>query len=472
MATHDYILANASGAAFRTDLNNALAAIVSNNSNSSSPATTYAYQWWADTSAGVLKIRNSANNAWIELLQLDGTLTLEDGSAANPAIAFRDDLNTGIFSAGADQINISTGGTQRLAIDGTGKVGIKATSMAAQLCVDTDALGTTANNTQELFQVFSPDVSNTTVYRFTNIRNTDGSSHSSSELQFRRIVDATVMGHIALADGCVKLGYNNSEKARLTSTGAFLVARTSAHSDGTFGEAKFQISGVSGSHIAMVSEFDTTNSITHVLFRNPNGNIGAIGTHNSDLLLFTANSERMRITSDGRVSFSISSPPAGGAGVISFAGFTSRNGSTGTNATNVMNFHWTGSSLDAYVDTVNQGEIRNSASDYRIKRNIQTQTESGIEKVKQIRCVTYSPADFKSEGGTTLSVATDQVKEGFIAHEVAAIIPSGVSGEKDDPNRIQQLNLDAILSVTTKALQEAIVKIESLETKVAALESA
>ena len=32
MATHDYILANASGAAFRTDLNNALAAIVSNNS--------------------------------------------------------------------------------------------------------------------------------------------------------------------------------------------------------------------------------------------------------------------------------------------------------------------------------------------------------------------------------------------------------------------------------------------------------
>jgi len=222
----------------------------------------------------------------------------------------------------------------------------------------------------------------------------------------------------------------------------------------------------------MVSEFDTTNSITHVLFRNPNGNIGAIGTHNSDLLLFTANSERMRITSDGRVSFSISSPPAGGAGVISFAGFTSRNGSTGTNATNVMNFHWTGSSLDAYVDTVNQGEIRNSASDYRIKRNIQTQTESGIEKVKQIRCVTYSPADFKSEGGTTLSVATDQVKEGFIAHEVAAIIPSGVSGEKDDPNRIQQLNLDAILSVTTKALQEAIVKIESLETKVAALESA
>ena len=118
MATHDYVLDNASGAAFRTDLNNALAAIVSNNSNSSSPATTYAYQWWADTSNNVLKIRNSANNAWIELLQLDGTLTLEDGSASTPALAFRDDLNTGIFSSAADTFNVATGGVERMELGG------------------------------------------------------------------------------------------------------------------------------------------------------------------------------------------------------------------------------------------------------------------------------------------------------------------------------------------------------------------
>ena len=53
MATHDYVLANQSGAAFRTDLNNALAAIVSNNSNSSQPGTKYAYMWWADTTSGI-----------------------------------------------------------------------------------------------------------------------------------------------------------------------------------------------------------------------------------------------------------------------------------------------------------------------------------------------------------------------------------------------------------------------------------
>ena len=83
MPTHDYSLANQSGASFRTDLNNALAAIASNNSNATSPSTTVAYQWWADTNAGVLKIRNSSNNAWIQLLRLDGTITIADATKSS-----------------------------------------------------------------------------------------------------------------------------------------------------------------------------------------------------------------------------------------------------------------------------------------------------------------------------------------------------------------------------------------------------
>jgi len=114
MATHDYSLANQSGASFRSDLNNCLSAILSNNSNSSAPSTTVAYMLWADTSNAVLKIRNSANNAWVELFQLDGTLTMEDGAEATPGLAFRDDLNTGIWSSAADTFNISTAGTERL----------------------------------------------------------------------------------------------------------------------------------------------------------------------------------------------------------------------------------------------------------------------------------------------------------------------------------------------------------------------
>jgi hypothetical protein len=67
MAQHDYIIANQSGAAFRSDLNNGLAAIVSQNSGAAQPSTTYAYQWWADTTTGLLKIRNAANSAWITI---------------------------------------------------------------------------------------------------------------------------------------------------------------------------------------------------------------------------------------------------------------------------------------------------------------------------------------------------------------------------------------------------------------------
>ena len=73
MATHDYVIANGTGAAVRSDLNGALAAIVSNNSSASEPAPTYAYMWWADTTTGLLKQRNSANSAWITIGTLGST---------------------------------------------------------------------------------------------------------------------------------------------------------------------------------------------------------------------------------------------------------------------------------------------------------------------------------------------------------------------------------------------------------------
>jgi len=136
MATHDYVIDNQSGAAFRTDLNNALAAIVSNNSNSSSPSTTYAYQFWADTSTSTLKIRNSSNNAWIALMQLDGTLTMEDGTASLPALTFRDDLDTGIFSSGANELNITTGGTERIRFDGNGRLLVGTTTAYGRIHSD------------------------------------------------------------------------------------------------------------------------------------------------------------------------------------------------------------------------------------------------------------------------------------------------------------------------------------------------
>lgn len=65
MSQADYNIANQNGADTRSELNTIFSAIATNNSGSSEPATTFAFQWWADTTSGLLKQRNAANSAWI-----------------------------------------------------------------------------------------------------------------------------------------------------------------------------------------------------------------------------------------------------------------------------------------------------------------------------------------------------------------------------------------------------------------------
>ena len=138
MPTHDYIIANGTGAAVRADINLALSAIVSLNSSASEPATMYAYQLWADTALGLLKIRNSANSAWITLRQLDGDFSIvavEDGLQATPSLTFTNDLNTGVFRSGADALGIVTGGQYAIACTSTQAVGIKTANPSTALHV-------------------------------------------------------------------------------------------------------------------------------------------------------------------------------------------------------------------------------------------------------------------------------------------------------------------------------------------------
>jgi hypothetical protein len=73
MAQHDYTIDNQTFPSYRTDHNNSLSAIVSNNSGATQPSTTYAYQWWYDTSTNILKLRNADNDAWINIGTFDQT---------------------------------------------------------------------------------------------------------------------------------------------------------------------------------------------------------------------------------------------------------------------------------------------------------------------------------------------------------------------------------------------------------------
>ena len=154
------------------------------------------------------------------------------------------------------------------------------------------------------------------------------------------------------------------------------------------------------------------------------------------------------------------------SGVVVPKGIASKTGSnaSATTSGNLYNFYWTGSALKAWVDETDQGAVSITSSDYRIKKNITTQTELGIDKIKQLRPVNYEYTDYGVFKGDGIA------REGFVAHEVSEIIPSAVNDEKDG-DAIQSLNLDAIVSVLTKALQEAVAKIETLEAKVAALEA-
>ena len=118
MAQHDYNIANQTGANFRADLNNALSAIASNNSGSSEPSTTFAYEWWIDTSANVLKLRNSANNAWI---------TMPFSITADNTI----DINAGTVN-GITSLSFSSGATVTSILDEDNLASDSATALATQ----------------------------------------------------------------------------------------------------------------------------------------------------------------------------------------------------------------------------------------------------------------------------------------------------------------------------------------------------
>ena len=90
MSTHDYVIDNQSAVAFRADLNNALAAVVSQNSNATAPTTTFANMFWYDTATKILKKRNEANSGWIDLGTVDEALGrfTPTGSSDTGAVTF------------------------------------------------------------------------------------------------------------------------------------------------------------------------------------------------------------------------------------------------------------------------------------------------------------------------------------------------------------------------------------------------
>ena len=78
--------------------------------------------WWADTTAGQLKQRNSDNSDWIVFRELDGTMLMESGTAAAPGLAFSSDVDTGLFRSGSNELAIATNGVKRAEFSATSAI--------------------------------------------------------------------------------------------------------------------------------------------------------------------------------------------------------------------------------------------------------------------------------------------------------------------------------------------------------------
>ena len=107
----------------------------------------------------------------------------------------------------------------------------------------------------------------------------------------------------------------------------------------------------------------------------------------------------------------------------------------------------------------------NESSDYRLKEN-EVAISDGITRLKLLKPYRFN---WKAE--------TSKTVDGFFAHEVIPAVPEAITGEKDAPvdekgEGYQQIDYGKLVPLLTAALQEAITKIETLETKVAALEGA
>ena len=184
----------------------------------------------------------------------------------------------------------------------------------------------------------------------------------------------------------------------------------------------------------------------------------------------TAGTERVRIASNGYLLQGTTS--LGTVGSVN--GFQASNhlGVSSTGASIFSRRSSNGTVIHLRRDTTNVGSISvttsatsfNTSSDHRLKENV-VDLDGAIDRVKQL-----APKRFN------FIVDADTTVDGFLAHEAQTVVPEAVTGTHnevdDDGNPVMQgIDQSKLVPLLTAALQEAIAEIETLKTKVAALEA-
>ena len=192
---------------------------------------------------------------------------------------------------------------------------------------------------------------------------------------------------------------------------------------------------------------------------------------NNNMEFWTNATQKMVINSSGNVGIGETAPSS----KLYIQGSTSTTSSQlmrirsttsfSTTPGRIIEFIRSNNTIRGYISMNQYGVQYNTSSDYRLKENI-TPINDALDRLKKLKPNRFSwkegPSDYKVDG--------------FIAHEVAEVIPEAVSGEKDavDENNkpsYQGIDQAKIVPLLTAALQEAVTKIEQLETRIQTLEN-
>jgi len=226
--------------------------------------------------------------------------------------------------------------------------------------------------------------------------------------------------------------------------------------DGTITELRFIGTGTDGSTAIQTGSISTVtddinfgNSITSLadMVFTTRGN-GATNRESSR--------ENLRIQGNGRIHTN---------GTKNLTGHLNLIGERGQNYKALVFEHTSGGGEVGNITTGSSSVAYNTSSDYRLKENV-VDMSNATDRLKQLK-----PKRFNF-----ISDESNTPVDGFLAHEVSSIVPEAITGEKDavDENSnpvYQGIDQSKLVPVLTKALQEAITKIEELEARINTLEN-
>jgi hypothetical protein len=199
-----------------------------------------------------------------------------------------------------------------------------------------------------------------------------------------------------------------------------------------------------------------------------------VGTRSNDDLKFTTNdTERMRIDSSGRVLVNATGIIGSDTAPFQVTGgsVTAITVKGGSNNYFQAFYNTSNSLIGSITGSTGSSTAYNTSSDYRLKENIAPMT-GALAIVQALKPVTYKWKVDGSDG------------QGFIAHELAEVVPDCVSGEKDavevytDEDGIEQtkpkyqgIDTSFLVATLTAAIQEQQTIINDLKARVETLEA-